>query len=126
MVHGIRISIDKATGLMGKKPSAAMLDKIVAENFPGFRLDADLRAAILNGQLLERNAFYVPQAALARMISRQTGVYWGTTGHTTEPRSGRRAGPGRRALPRLYGQHRFREAAAPITGEPLTDGSAAA
>ncbi|MGZ8202378.1 MAG: hypothetical protein ACXWUB_03950, partial [Burkholderiales bacterium] len=43
---------------------------------------------------LERNAFYVPHAALGRMVSRQTGFYWGTTGHTTEPVVVGALGPG--------------------------------
>ena len=36
---------------------------------------------------LERNlmAYGPARAALSRMVSRQTGIYWGTSGHTTEP-----------------------------------------
>ena len=49
----------------------------------------------LKGQPLERNAAsYLPQPMLARMISRQTGIYWGTTGHTTEPVVVGAVGPG--------------------------------
>ena len=37
---------------------------------------------------------YVPHALLGRMIARQTGFYWGTTGHTTEPVVVGAIGPG--------------------------------
>ncbi|HYH43821.1 MAG TPA: alkaline phosphatase [Burkholderiales bacterium] len=95
MVSRIRISLAKAVELIGRKPTAEALDKVVAENFPGFRLDDDLRTAFLKGQPLERNAAsYLPQPTLARMISRQTGIYWGTTGHTTEPVVVGAVGPG--------------------------------
>ena len=94
MVNGIRMSINRAARLLGRKPSGEMLDKVLAEGFPGFRLDADVRAAILEGRALDRNVFYVPQGALARMVSRQTGFYWGTSAHTTEPVVVGALGPG--------------------------------
>ena len=94
MLDGIRMSLDKATALLGRKPAAAALERVVAENFPGFRLDPDLRTAILKGQPLERNVGYVTQGALGRMVARQTGFYWGTSGHTTEPVVVGALGPG--------------------------------
>ena len=94
MLRRVRISLDKAAELLGSKPSGEALDKLVADYFPGFRLDADLRAAILNGQTLERNMTYLPQALLGRMVSRQTGIYWGTSGHTSEPVVVGALGPG--------------------------------
>jgi alkaline phosphatase len=93
-VSQIRISIEKAAELLGKKPSAELLDKVIAEHYPGFKLDADLRAAILEGKTIERNLTYVPQGLLGRMVARQTGFYWGTTGHTTEPVLVGAMGPG--------------------------------
>ena len=98
MVSRIKISLEKAAKLLGKKPTAEMLDRVVADNFPGFRLDADLRAAILSGTTIERNVTYVPQGLLGRMIARQTGFYWGTTGHTTEPVVVGAMGPGEAAF----------------------------
>jgi len=94
MIAGIRMSLDHAAKLLGRKPSSEMLDKVIAEAFPGFRIDADLRTAILDGRPLERTMFYMPQGALARMIARQTGFYWGTMGHTTEPVVVGALGPG--------------------------------
>lgn len=94
MLTRITISLEKAAEVLGKKPTAEALDKLLAEHFPGFRLDADLREAILKQQLLERHFTSPTQNALARMVSRQTGVYWGTAGHTTEPVLVGALGPG--------------------------------
>ena len=94
MLTRTKISLDKAAEALGRKPTAEALDKLVAENFPGFRLDDDLRQLIVNPQLLERNFSYATQNALGRMVSRQTGIYWGTSGHSTEPVVVGALGPG--------------------------------
>jgi alkaline phosphatase len=94
LLAGITISFDKAFDALGKTPTSADLDKLVATHFPGFRLDDDLREAILKRQLLERNHTYPVRNALGRMVARQTGVYWGTSGHTTEPVVVGAIGPG--------------------------------
>ncbi len=88
------MSLEKAHELLGPKPTADTLNKVIAEGFPGFRLDDDLRSAILERRALERNAFYLPHSALGRMVARQTGAYWGTAGHTTEPVPVGAIGPG--------------------------------
>ncbi len=94
MLAQVKISLDKAAEMLGKKPDAAALDKLVAENFPGFKLDNELRDAILKQQVLERNFSYPTQNTLGRMVSRQTGIYWGTSGHSTEPVIVGAIGPG--------------------------------
>jgi alkaline phosphatase len=94
MLSGIRMSLERAAQRLGRKPTSELLDKVLAEGFPGFTLNDDLRSAILEGRPLERNAFYVTQGALARMVARQTGFYWGTMGHTTEPVLVGALGPG--------------------------------
>ena len=73
---------------------ASLLDKLIAEHFPGFKLDPDLRELILTQKPLERNFSYVPQNLLGRMVARQTGYYWGTSGHTPEPAVVGAIGPG--------------------------------
>lgn len=98
MINKITISIEKAADRLGKKPSAEALDKLVADHFPGFRLDPDLREAILKQQLLERNFSYPTQSALGRMVSRQTGFYWGTSGHSAQPVVVGALGPGAERL----------------------------
>jgi alkaline phosphatase len=94
LLSGITISLDKAFETLGKKPTPADLDKLVATHFPGFRLDDDVRDLILKNQVPERNFIYPVRNALGRMVSRQTGVYWGTSGHTTEPVVVGAVGPG--------------------------------
>ena len=94
MLTRIRMSLDKASEALGKEPDAAVLDKLVAENFPGFTLDSDLRDGIVRQQVLERNFSYPTQNTLGRMVSRQTGIYWGTSGHSTEPVIVGAIGPG--------------------------------
>jgi len=94
MIYRIRISLGRAAETLGKKPSPEMLDKLVAEQFPGFRLDMDLREAILKQQILDQNFRLPTQSALARMVSRQTGFYWGTSGHTAQPVVVGALGPG--------------------------------
>jgi alkaline phosphatase len=91
---GIRGSLDKAAQALGRKPTAETLDKVIAEHFPGFTLDDDLRAALLAGGTIERNVTYLPHNLLGRMVARQTGFYWGTSGHTTEPVAVGAIGPG--------------------------------
>ena len=96
MIRRISMSIAVLYQKLGRDPEGEVLDRLVAEHFPGFRIDADLREAILKRAPLERNLVgYGPtRAALSRMVSRQTGFYWGTTGHTTEPAVVGALGPG--------------------------------
>lgn len=41
-----------------------------------------------------RNCTYPTPCALGRMISRQTGIYWGTSGHSAQPVFVAAVGPG--------------------------------
>jgi alkaline phosphatase len=90
----ITTSLGAARESLGSKPSGEVLDGILAKHFPGFRLDADLRELILGRKSVERNFTYTPQNALGRMVARQTGYYWGTSGHTPEPVAVGAIGPG--------------------------------
>ena len=94
MLDGITLSIAGMIEKLGKQATAEKLDALLAQHYPGFTLDADLREAILKGRPLERNFPNVVASALSRMVSRQTGVYWGTGGHTTEPVAIGAIGPG--------------------------------
>lgn len=96
MVQSITLSLAVLDQTLGRTPKGEELDQLVAKHLPGFNLDADLREAILKRVPLERNQMgYGPvRAALSRMVSRQTGFYWGTTGHTTEPVAVGALGPG--------------------------------
>jgi len=94
MLERITMSLSTVKDKLGKQPSGEVLDQLLASHFPGFRLDADLRALILDGKTDERNFTYLPQNALGRMVARQTGYYWGTSGHTPQPVLVGAMGPG--------------------------------
>ena len=94
MLGRITTSLNRVKQELGGKPSGEVLDKLLAGHFPGFRLDPDLRELILNQKTRERNFTYLPQNLLGRMVARQTGYYWGTSGHTPEPAVVGAMGPG--------------------------------
>ncbi|MGE4241203.1 alkaline phosphatase [Ramlibacter sp.] len=94
LLSGITMSLDKVQATLGRTPTSAELDRLLATHFPGFRLDDDLRESILQRRPLERNQWDIVRNALGRMVARQTGVYWGTAGHTTEPVVVGAMGPG--------------------------------
>jgi len=117
LLNGITISLDKARETLGNKPTSEALDKLLAAHFPGFKLDADLREAIVGGQLLERNYAYAVQNALGRMVARQTGIYWGTSGHTTEPVVVGAIGPGAERFKGYYDNTDFARILHALLGE---------
>jgi alkaline phosphatase len=94
MIERISMSLAMVRDKLGRKPTGEALDQLIAGHFPGFRLDDDLRQLILGRKTDERNFSYLPQSALGRMIARQTGYYWGTSGHTPEPVAVGAIGPG--------------------------------
>jgi alkaline phosphatase len=85
LIANISMSFAKAAELLGRQPTPEALDQRLAEDFPGFRLDDDLRQAILAQRTLDLQSIYPTANALGRMVSRRTGVYWGTSGHSAEP-----------------------------------------
>lgn len=94
MLGRITMSFGKVRERLGARASGGILDEILAQHFAGFRLDADLREQILGEKLTERNFSYLPQNVLGQMVARQTGYYWGTSGHTSEPVAVGAIGPG--------------------------------
>lgn len=72
----------------------AYLNSLLAENFPGLHLDDDLRSKILSHAQLGANSNYLPANILGLAIARQTGFYWGTSGHTPSPITVAAIGPG--------------------------------
>lgn len=94
MLERITMSLATAKEKLGAKPTSEALDGLLAQHFPGFRLDADLRQLILGDQTFERAYTYTPQNTLGRMVARQTGFYFGTSGHTPEPVAVGALGPG--------------------------------
>lgn len=90
----ITMSLGAVARKLGRKPSPDALDALLSRHFPGFRLDDDLREHILMQRPMELNFTYATQNALGRMVARQTGFYWGTSGHTPEPVAVGAIGPG--------------------------------
>jgi alkaline phosphatase len=88
------MSLTRVHEQLGKKPSGDALDRLLARHFPGFRLDDDLRALVLDGKTNALNLSYLPQNMLGQMVARQTGFYWSTSGHTSEPVAIGAIGPG--------------------------------
>jgi alkaline phosphatase len=70
------------------------LNTLLAENFPGLNLDDDLREKIIGQGQLYPNSNYLPANILGLAIARQTGFYWGTSGHTPTPITVAAIGPG--------------------------------
>ena len=72
----------------------AYLNTLLEDNFPGLVMDNDLREKILNQGQLNPNSNYLPSNILALAIARQTGFYWGSSGHTPAPITVAAIGPG--------------------------------
>jgi alkaline phosphatase len=70
------------------------LNTLLAENFPGLNVDDDLREKIIGQGQLYPNSNYLPANILGLAIARQTGFYWGTSGHTPTPITVAAIGPG--------------------------------
>jgi alkaline phosphatase len=70
------------------------LNALLQEGFPGLAVDEDLQDKIVTGGQLEPNSNYLPSNILALAIARQTGFYWGTSGHTPAPITVAAIGPG--------------------------------
>ncbi|HKA31951.1 MAG TPA: alkaline phosphatase [Candidatus Binatia bacterium] len=82
----IPISLRKAAAMLGPRPTAEAVDRVMRDVFKGFTLAPDLKKMLLAGQPPARN-FYTDPAAnvLGMMIANNTQVYWGSGGHTHQP-----------------------------------------
>jgi alkaline phosphatase len=77
----------------------AYLADLIQHNLPGMQMDEEVRALILNKQAPSLNIRHhheppTPAPALGLMVARQTGLYWGSSGHTSEPATVSAIGPG--------------------------------
>lgn len=97
-----KISLQEATDQLAlkrkegysKEKLSEFLSEQLLKNFPELNLDADLREKILLNQSLGLNFNYSTANSLGMAIARQTGFYWGTSGHTSEPVIVAAIGPG--------------------------------
>ena len=77
-----------------KEELNTFLNSLLTEYYPGLQLDDDLREKIINQGQLYPNSNYLPSNILGLAIARQTGFYWGGSGHTPAPITVAAMGPG--------------------------------
>jgi len=85
-IQSIKVSLQKASQILGRKPSSQAIDKLMRDFFTGFTLAPEFKEAIINRRPLWRTLYIDPTAhALGMMIANQTQVYWQTSSHTNHP-----------------------------------------
>jgi alkaline phosphatase len=85
-LQSIGISLQKASRILGRKPTPEAVDKLMREHFRGFTLAPEFKDAIVKRQPLSRTLFIDPTAqALGAMIANNTQIYWLTSTHTNQP-----------------------------------------
>ncbi len=85
-IQGIRISLRKATELLGRNPTPEAVDKLMHDHFPGFTLAPEYKDAIIKRQPISRTLFTDPVAqALGAMVANNIQAYWQTSTHTNAP-----------------------------------------
>ena len=85
-LQGIRISLRKATELLGRNPTPEGVDKLMQDYFPGFTLAPEYKDAIIKRQPISRTLFTEPVAqALGAMVANNIQAYWQTSTHTNAP-----------------------------------------
>jgi alkaline phosphatase len=85
-IQTISISLQKASRLLGRDPTAEKIDKLMREQFSAFTLAPEYKEVMLNQQPVSRTIYVDPNAnALGMMIANHTQAYWQTTSHTNQP-----------------------------------------
>jgi alkaline phosphatase len=85
-IQGIKISLRKATEILGRNPTSESVDKLMQDHFPGFVLAPEYKEAILKRQPISRTLFTDPVAqALGAMVANNIQAYWQTSTHTNAP-----------------------------------------
>lgn len=85
-IQSIRISLRKASEMLGRNPTAEAVDKLMRDYFPGFILAPEYKEAILKRRPLSRTLFTEPVAqALGAMVANNVQAYWQTSTHTNNP-----------------------------------------
>ena len=77
-----------------KEELNTFLNSLLTEYYPGLQLDDDLREKIINQGQLYPNSNYLPSNILGLAVARQSGFYWGGSGHTPAPITVAAMGPG--------------------------------
>ena len=94
-IGSIAISLRKASEILGPRPTAAGLEKLMKDYFGGFKLAPDIKEAILKQQPVFRTLFIDTTAhGLGMMVANNTQAYWQTSSHTNHPVFVAGIGPG--------------------------------
>jgi alkaline phosphatase len=85
-LQSIEISLQKASQILGAKPTAEAVDNLMKNHFRGFTLAPEFNDAIVHRQPISRTLFSDLTAhALGAMIANNTQIYWQTGAHTNQP-----------------------------------------
>ncbi|MGH7854858.1 MAG: alkaline phosphatase, partial [Candidatus Binatia bacterium] len=85
-IQAIKISLRKATEILGRNPAPEAVDKLMQDHFAGFTLAPEYKEAIVKRQPLSRTLFTDPVAhALGAMVANNVQAYWQTSTHTNKP-----------------------------------------
>ena len=97
-IDNIKISLTKASYLIGENPSKKSISKVMKQYFPDFTIENDLINLLISKKHLNKQFWYSPENILGEMVARNTRIYWGSSGHTTEPVFITAIGPGSERL----------------------------
>ena len=85
-LQSIALSLQKASQMLGRKPTAEAVENLMRDHFSGFTLAPEFKEAIMTRRPLWRTLFIDPTAhALGMMIASSTQAYWQTSSHTNHP-----------------------------------------
>jgi alkaline phosphatase len=85
-LQSIKISLQKASRILGPSPSAEAIDRLMRDYFSGFTLAPEFKEAMIARRPPWRTLYIDPTAhALGLMIANNTQAYWQTSSHTNHP-----------------------------------------
>jgi alkaline phosphatase len=85
-LQSIDISLQKAAQILGPRPNAEAIEKMMREHFPGFTLAPEFKEAIIRRQPFSRTLFgNITANTLGLMIANNTQIYWQNSAHTNQP-----------------------------------------
>jgi len=85
-IHSIPISIKHALKILGRRPTAEDVDRLMEEQYKGFHLAPELKEALIKRKSLGPTFYSYPMdAALGAMVADNTQAYWLGRGHTNQP-----------------------------------------
>lgn len=80
-----RASVERSAQMLGPKPTAADIQRVVSEIYPGMEMHERYQQFILRNELPGPAHDRIRQSAIGLMIAQYTFVYWGTGGHSATP-----------------------------------------